>query len=71
MDCNGVQVEAAVDEEGRLPGEPTRDEIAAACEELRKTWSQRRLNTRSGFVRWRLQSPHSPFNIDGRPLRIE
>jgi hypothetical protein len=71
MDRNGVQVEDAADEEGRLPCEPTRAEIAAACEALRKGWSQRRLNTRSGFVRWRLQSPHSPFSFEGRPLRIE
>lgn len=71
MDRNGVQVEDAADEDGRLLGEPTRAEIAAACEEIRKGWSRHRLNTRAGFVRWRLQSPHSPFNADGRPLRIE
>lgn len=73
MDCNGVQsaAEANRDEEGRLPWEPTPAEIDAACEELRRKWTPRRLATRSGFVRWRLQSPHCPFTDDGRPLPIE
>lgn len=73
MDCNGVQpaAEANEGEEGRLPWEPTRAEIDAACEEIRRDWTPHRLALRAGFVEWRLQSPHCPFTADERPWRIE
>jgi hypothetical protein len=73
MDCNGVQgvVVANSDEEGRLPWEPSKEQILAACEEIRKSWTPHRLATRAGFVAWRLQSAHCPFTSDTQPLRIE
>jgi hypothetical protein len=34
---------------------PSPEEIAAACEELRKSWPERRLRLRAGFARYRVQ----------------
>lgn len=37
---------------------PSPAEIAAACEEIRKSWPAWRLRLRAGFSRWRVQSVH-------------
>lgn len=69
MEREGSQVEA--DDLDRLPGDPSREEIAAMCERLRGEWSPRRLALREGFARWRLQSVPCQFFHDGKCLPIE
>jgi len=72
MEREGSRFAVADDDEvGRLPHEPTRDEIREACERIREGWSPRMLRVRAGMTLCRLQSPVCPFTDEGRPLRIE
>lgn len=69
MEREGSRLER--DDLDRLPQDPSREEIAAMCEQLRKGWSPKRLAVREGFARWRLQSVPCQFFSDGKCSPIE